>query len=224
MPGGARRPPAAPAGADALAARGGGNPMFLEALVREAGRSGSVADLPESVEGLVTSQIDRLDPSDRTVLRYAAVLGMVVDEEALGTLLHDHAAGLVCGRRPGAVSEQCGAAATAGVLRPGARSAAVPAPLMRDVAYEGLPFSRRKLLHEQVGHGDRGRPPAPEAQCELAVAALLPRRALRQGLALLGGRRRAGAREVRQRRGHRLLRARRRGGPTRRRYPRPGGG
>ena len=65
---------------DALAARGGGNPMFLEALVREAGRSGSVADLPESVENLVTSQIDRLDPADRTVLRYAAVLGMVVDE------------------------------------------------------------------------------------------------------------------------------------------------
>ena len=57
--------------------------MFLEALVREAGRSGSVADLPESVEGLVTSQIDRLDPADRTVLRYAAVLGMVVDEDAL---------------------------------------------------------------------------------------------------------------------------------------------
>ena len=42
----------------ALAERGGGNPMFLEALVRDAGRSGSVADLPESVEGLVTSQID----------------------------------------------------------------------------------------------------------------------------------------------------------------------
>ena len=66
---------------DTLAARSGGNPMFLEALVREASRSRSVADLPESVEALVTSQIDRLDPADRTVLRYAAVLGMVVDEE-----------------------------------------------------------------------------------------------------------------------------------------------
>ncbi len=76
---------------DTLAARSGGNPMFLEALVREAGRSRSVADLPESVEGLVTSQIDRLDPADRTVLRYAAVLGTVVDEEALLRLLDGHA-------------------------------------------------------------------------------------------------------------------------------------
>ena len=74
---------------DTLAARSGGNPMFLEALVREAGRSRSVADLPESVEALVTSQIDRLDPADRTVLRYAAVLGAVVEESALVRLLDE---------------------------------------------------------------------------------------------------------------------------------------
>ena len=50
-----------------LARRSGGNPMFLEALVREVSRSGSVADLPDSVEALVTSQIDRLPPADRRV-------------------------------------------------------------------------------------------------------------------------------------------------------------
>ena len=37
----------------------------------------------------MTSQIDRLDPADRTVLRYAAVLGMVVDEDTLESLLRD---------------------------------------------------------------------------------------------------------------------------------------
>src|SRR4029077_2141056 len=67
----------------ALALRGGGNPLFLEALVLEASREGAAAQLPESVEGLVTSQIDRLDPADRLVVRYAAVLGTEVDEAAL---------------------------------------------------------------------------------------------------------------------------------------------
>jgi class 3 adenylate cyclase/tetratricopeptide (TPR) repeat protein len=143
---------------DILAARSGGNPMFLEALVLEAGRSGSVADLPESVEGLVTSQIDRLAPADRTVLRYAAVLGQVVDEDALLSLLDDHAerprAGALGRLSDFLVQER------AGPLR--FRHA-----LMRDVAYEGLPFSRRRTLHDHVGTTIERAAPDPVQQCEL---------------------------------------------------------
>ncbi len=80
---------------------------------RRAGPARS-ADLPESVEGLVTSQIDRLDPADRTVLRYAAVLGMVVDEDALDSLL----------RRPRRATRR-----RHGALRPaGARSSCASEP------------------------------------------------------------------------------------------------
>ena len=61
--------------------------MFLEALSTALGTEGTVDDLPESVEGLMTSQIDRLDPVDRTVLRYAAVLGFVVEDDDLQDLL-----------------------------------------------------------------------------------------------------------------------------------------
>ena len=39
--------------------------------------------LPDSVEGLVTSQIDRLPPGERALLRYAAVLGVTFAEEHL---------------------------------------------------------------------------------------------------------------------------------------------
>jgi len=141
-----------------LAQRSGGNPMFLEALVRDAGRAGSVAELPESVEAMVTSQIDRLDPADRTVLRYAAVLGIMVDEAALDALLEEHDARVPAGamhrlsdflvrERPGRIRF---------------RNA-----LMRDVAYEGLPFRRRKILHDQVGHAIEGASSTPERQCEL---------------------------------------------------------
>jgi class 3 adenylate cyclase/tetratricopeptide (TPR) repeat protein len=143
---------------DALASRGGGNPMFLEALVREAGRSGSVADLPESVENLVTSQIDRLEPADRTVLRYAAVLGMVVDEAALLSLLDDHA------ERPmdGSLDRL-----TTFLGRERAGRLRFRHALMRDVAYEGLPFRRRRVLHDQVGQTLERSAPTPESQCEL---------------------------------------------------------
>jgi class 3 adenylate cyclase/tetratricopeptide (TPR) repeat protein len=141
-----------------LAQRGGGNPMFLEALVLGAGRAGSVADLPESVEGLVTSQIDRLDPADRTVLRYAAVLGIMVDETALDALLEDHDAQVPTGAMQRLsdflVRER------PGWLR--FRNA-----LMRDVAYEGLPYSRRKRLHDQVGQAIERAASSPESQCEL---------------------------------------------------------
>jgi class 3 adenylate cyclase/tetratricopeptide (TPR) repeat protein len=142
----------------ALAQRGGGNPMFLEALVRDAERSGSVANLPESVEGLVTSQIDRLDPADRHVLRYAGVLGVMVDEAALDALLEEHDATVPPGAmqrlddflvrdRPGWLRFRNG--------------------LMRDVAYEGLPFRQRKVLHDQVGLAIERASVNPESQCEL---------------------------------------------------------
>lgn len=143
---------------DALARRGGGNPMFLAALVREARRSGSVADLPESVESLVTSHIDRLAPADRTVLRYAAVLGMVVDEDALLRLLDDHAER----PEPGALDRLSGF-----LLRERAGRLRFRHALMRDVAYEGLPFRRRRVLHDQVGQTIEASAPTPESQCEL---------------------------------------------------------
>jgi len=141
-----------------LAQRGGGNPMFLEALVRDASRAGSIENLPESVEALVTSQIDRLDPADRTVLRYAGVLGVMVDEAALAALLEEHDARVPAGamRRLGDFLQRD---------RPGwlrFRNG-----LMRDVAYEGLPFRQRKVLHDQVGLAIERGSANPEDQCEL---------------------------------------------------------
>ena len=50
-------------------------------------RSGSEADLPDSVEAVLTAEVDRLDPSDRTVLRCAAVLGVRFAEALLRDML-----------------------------------------------------------------------------------------------------------------------------------------
>ena len=141
-----------------LVERGGGNPMFLEALVLDAGLTGSVVDLPESVEGLVTSQIDRLRPADRTVLRYAAVLGTTVDEEAVARLLADDGGGL----DPGAIDRLADF-----LVRDRSGGTRFRNALARDVAYEGLPYRHRTALHARVGNTIEASASVPEEQCEL---------------------------------------------------------
>ena len=66
---------------DVLAERSGGNPLFLRELLRAARAAGGVGDLPSSVDGIVTAQIDRLPPADLRLLRYAAVLGSSFTDE-----------------------------------------------------------------------------------------------------------------------------------------------
>ena len=150
--------PLPPQAASSLVGRAGGNPLFLEALVREAGRADSLDQLPQSVEALVTSQMDRLDPADRTVVRYAAVFGTVVDEPTLDLLLAAHDAEVPAGA--------LGRLADFLVRDPQGRLRFRNA-LSRDVAYEGLPFSRRKTLHDHVGRAIEEASTRPESQCEL---------------------------------------------------------
>jgi class 3 adenylate cyclase/tetratricopeptide (TPR) repeat protein len=142
----------------AIAERAGGNPLFLGSLALIAGRSGSVSHLPDSVEGVVTSQIDRLDPRDRTLLRYAAVLGMRFPGSALREMLVDRAQ-----------------AVDAGALRRLGDFLDVDGPdglrfrhaLIRDVAYAGLPFRLRREMHDRAGRALEARLTAPESEAEL---------------------------------------------------------
>jgi len=119
--------------------KAGGNPLFLHELVVAASRSGSAADLPDSVEAVVTSRIDLLDPGDRTLLRYAAVLGM---RFALADLQH------MLGR----TLSRDALRNTAGLLEPdGEGRMKFRHIVIRDVAYAGLPYRLRRQMHHQVG-------------------------------------------------------------------------
>jgi class 3 adenylate cyclase/tetratricopeptide (TPR) repeat protein len=71
---------------DALIDRGGGNPFFLEelvTLVKERGGAptvatpygGPLAELPDTLRGLLTARLDRLAPAERVLIEDAAVLG-----------------------------------------------------------------------------------------------------------------------------------------------------
>ncbi|HEY7827109.1 MAG TPA: AAA family ATPase, partial [Candidatus Limnocylindrales bacterium] len=67
--------------------RAAGNPLFARELASAAAERGSLEDLPDRLESLLASRIDRLDGRGRALLRRAAVLGRTVDLELLGEVL-----------------------------------------------------------------------------------------------------------------------------------------
>jgi class 3 adenylate cyclase/tetratricopeptide (TPR) repeat protein len=124
-----------------LARRSGGNPLFLQELLGATRAAGTTEGLPDTVEAMVTAQIDQLTTPDRRRLRVASVLGLRFRSELAEQLLDEPAtAGAAAWRRLGDFVSEDGA----GFYR--FRHA-----LMRDAAYEGLAYRRRRDLHFRAG-------------------------------------------------------------------------
>src|SRR5262245_1147601 len=125
-----------------LSDRAGGQPLALQELLQRAGTAGGLDGLPDSIDGMVTAEIDRLPAGDRRVLRYASVLGVSFDGMLLTALLEAEHAPI--GRTAFPRLAQFLQDEGNGQYR--FRHA-----LMRDAAYEGLPYRRRKDLHARAG-------------------------------------------------------------------------
>ena len=126
----------------ALAERSGGNPLFLRELVTVARSEGLEHVVPDTVEELMTAEIDRLGADDRALLRHAAVLGVTFPLSVLADMLGRtdlHADESIWQRLADFVREE-----EPGTFR--FRHA-----LLRDAAYEGLPYRRRRELHAAAG-------------------------------------------------------------------------
>jgi class 3 adenylate cyclase/tetratricopeptide (TPR) repeat protein len=150
--------PLPPQALQVLARRAGGNPLFLRELVRAAGRSGALDNLPDSLEELVTHQIDALGPVDRTLLRYAAVLGIGFPEQMLRRMV------------PGGTGEALTNLASqlqGFLVEDGPGQLRFRHALLRDVAYEGLAYSRRRQLHALAGETVEQSLADPRTQPEL---------------------------------------------------------
>jgi class 3 adenylate cyclase/tetratricopeptide (TPR) repeat protein len=128
---------------EAIVKRAGGNPLFLQELVAATGEAADVEELPESVEAVITARIDALGPGDRTVLRWASVLGLRFGVTLLAAVLeHEESAeGAEAWDRLGEFLERD--PNVAGGFR--FRQA-----VFRDVAYQGLSYRRRRELHRRV--------------------------------------------------------------------------
>jgi class 3 adenylate cyclase/tetratricopeptide (TPR) repeat protein len=129
----------------AITERAGGNPLFVQELVAATrGSEQGLEALPESVEGVVTSRIDNLAPADRALLRWAAVLGASFSGELVARVLQDDPEAALDSeswdRLAEFVERDPYAAGTFHFRH----------ALIRDAAYEGLSFRRRRELHARV--------------------------------------------------------------------------
>jgi class 3 adenylate cyclase len=146
---------------EAIAQRGGGNPLFLQELALPDEGAEQVEQLPETVESLVATRIDRLAPSDRALLRWASVLGVSFS----GSLIADVLEGDPTVAAASEAWDRLGEFVERDPEVPGAfrfRHA-----LIRDAAYEGLSFKRRRDLHGRVADVIELRQERPEDEAEL---------------------------------------------------------
>ncbi len=157
----AEQRPLVPSARAVLAGRAAGNPLFLRELLQAVadGSDGTdLALLPDTLEEVVGATIDQLARVDRELLRVAAVLGAKFDVDVLAEVI---------GQPVPAVEARLAridrfvAPDPAGAMR-------FQHVMVRDVAYEGLPFRRRRVLHGQVGDVL-----APRAQAQESLVDLL---------------------------------------------------
>jgi class 3 adenylate cyclase/tetratricopeptide (TPR) repeat protein len=123
-----------------LVERSGGNPLFLQELATAAARGTAIDELPDTVEGLIAAHIDTLAPPDRGLLRVASVLGVRFPADLLAKMVDDAAATSATVRRR--LGEF--------LLADGEERLRFRHSLIREVAYEGLSFKRRRALHAEA--------------------------------------------------------------------------
>lgn len=134
--------PLRPDDVELVARRSGGNPLFVQEIVRAARDAGSIAAIPESLDAVVSTQIDSLPPLPRRALRYASVLGHRVPRALLDEMLSTD------GLRLDASSRR----ALAEFLKPDGRAhVRFRHAMLQEVAYEGLSYTRRRQLHAATG-------------------------------------------------------------------------
>jgi len=145
--------------AQTLIENAGGNPLFLEETVRmlrdrglvdpERWRSEEVGELPvpTSVQGLISSRLDRLDGADKHLAHHAAVVGAIFWAGAVGHLGAQD--GQSPDPRPGleTLEQRDFVHHNDASTIAGEDEYAFKHILMRDVAYGQIPKGRRAELH-----------------------------------------------------------------------------
>ncbi|MDT4936975.1 MAG: hypothetical protein QOG80_646, partial [Pseudonocardiales bacterium] len=121
-----------------LAERAGGNPMFLTQLAA-ASSDVDLDALPDSVEGVVATQIDRLPARRRRWLRAASVLGMTIDPALLHGVLADSD-----------LADETWTGLDEFITMTVDSRLQFTHHLVRLTAYEGLPYRRRVDLHART--------------------------------------------------------------------------
>ncbi len=140
----------------ALTDRAAGNPLFIRELALV---PGSDDTLPETIESVLTSRIDMLHPADRLLLRHASVIARTFELDLLAEIL------------PEEVGDPEQWARLADFIEwAGPEHLSFRHDLVRDAAYAGLSYARRREIHLLVGEALERR--SPEADLDAEVLSL----------------------------------------------------
>jgi len=143
---------------DLVIERAGGNPLFVEEIVRslagrgvlvrrgerwECTRDSSALDVPPTLHGLLLSRVDALPADARRSLQEAAVLGARFDAPMLRGIATE----------PSTIAASLALLASARLLRRegGDEGWAFTHALLHEVVYQNLLLARRTRLHERAG-------------------------------------------------------------------------
>ncbi len=146
--------------ADHIIARTGGNPFFIEELIRMLGEEGVLEGspgshrlvrsldgvrVPATVQALLASRIDRLEPADKLVLQTASVLGITFSDDVLARVIPTSGRGLA-----ESLHTLCGAEFLIDEARHPVSEYRFWHPLTQEVAYGSMLSDRRAQMHALV--------------------------------------------------------------------------
>ncbi len=134
--------PLRPHDVDVIVQRAGGLPLFLEEIIGAVRKAGGVESLPDSLDAVVSAQIDALPPLARRLLQFSSVLGRSFRVSILNELVEDQGVRMDRATR----KELTGFLESDGADRLQFRHS-----IIRDVAYRSLSFKRRQALHIRAG-------------------------------------------------------------------------
>jgi tetratricopeptide (TPR) repeat protein len=130
--------------------RAGGNPLFLEQLLRGAETAAEGA-VPGSIQSIVQARVDALEPADKLAIQAAAALGQRFTLEALQYVVDDP-------------TYNCSRLIDRYLVRPDGEALLFSHALVRDGVYNSLLRGNQSKLHERAAHWYRDRDPILHAQ------------------------------------------------------------
>lgn len=136
--------PLPPQQVERLARQAEGRPLFLIELLQTLRRTGSLEEIPQSVEAMIAARIDTLPLADRNVLRRLAVLGSGFRIEHMSAVIGEDQTGPQWQTRQVRRLPEFISMDDSGWVQ-------FHHSLIRDVAYAGLPYRIREELHARVG-------------------------------------------------------------------------